>query len=44
MICYCEKKMVVLRNTLNDYRVLQLVIKLHVFLLDQAQCLVMKSE
>lgn len=38
------KKMVVLRNTLNDYGVLQLVIKLHAFLLDQARCLVMKSE
>lgn len=38
------KKMVVLRNTLNYYGVLQLVIKLHIFLIDQAQCFIVKSE
>jgi len=30
--------------TLNDYEVLHLGVKLDVFLLDEAQCFVMKSE
>lgn len=32
----------VLKNTLNYYEVLQLLVKVHIFVLDQAQCLVLK--